>query len=239
MLQTFAQARQAAKSPAQGVPVSAAKQYSQDYRLSPSPQQLDRSAQHQPAPSESSLEASSASDDSAEEAAAASTAQNRAASRPMTRAQAMEANGVAEQEEIGERNKDGQAAEESGGQQEDAAAKGADVESESWHSLQEERAAPGGSHKAVPPTPQSQHLPRKQNAPLHTPPSQRLSAKPANAVGISTPVPIEPATGAHCKPRPGEAARRSVPASLQEGFLWSPDQAGCFCSKHCAIHAYD
>ena len=237
------QAGQTACFPPQGaqLPGSAAKQSSRDPRVDSLPQQLAKSSQHQAtqkirpaqlvatqrAQSESSSEASSCSEDSAEYDTVP-IAQTQAASRPVTRAQVSKEKGVAEQEENEERDLEGQGVDKFGGQRREAARKGADMESESWHSLQEDRAGPDASQKAVHITPQSQHFPAKQNALLRTPPSQRQPVKPASAATVATPVPIEAATGAQCEAGQGEAAKRSVPASLQADFLWSPDQAGLF-----------
>ena len=218
------------------LPGSAKKQAGRDPQLSPKHQQADPKPQAvqqlspakpvftQPPDSGSSSAASSSSEDGAEEVYAPS--QKQAASEPVIRAQASEQIREAEQIERQERGKNSKATEESEQQQKGTAQKGAEGDSESWHSLQEERALPGASQKAVPTTPQSHHLPASQNARVQTPPSQRLPVKPAQAAGISTPVPIEPATGAHCSPARGAAGKRSVPASLQAGFLWSPDQTG-------------
>ena len=222
------QARQAAASQAQGMklPDSATKRASRDPRPSPEQQepvqgsqpslpaaQKGKSAQPirtQPAESSSGSEASASSDrDSAEEEAIPIIPREKA-SRPATRSQVSKGREQAEQEESGNKHGEAREAEHANEPSKAAAGGRADRESESWHSLEEERPGQGASPKVVHSTPQS----------------RKPSPKALTIAAVSTPVPIEPATGANCLPSHSGLGRRSLPVSLQEGFLWSPDQAG-------------
>ncbi len=181
----------------------------------------------QPAESALTSEATSSSREGSAEEIAAPALQTEAASRPITRAQAKNGKGAAERADSEERDEESDEAAEPGQQGKDAAERRAGEESESWHSLQEEeKVLQTESQKAMPSTPQSQPLPAPQKGNPGTPHSQRVLAKPISDANVMTPVPIEPATGAHCLPSHSEPTKRAVPGSLQAGFLWSPDQAG-------------
>lgn len=147
----------------------------------------------------------------------------------------------AEQEKA-ERQKpeEGQKGEAGGEIQQPGGAADSDSDSQSWHSIQGDRVEQ--EIASGPPKPPqlvtaqaleaifAQAARRASNAAREKTLRQALEAKDTD---------LSPRAREKVLPRNGEAQGRAVPASLQKGYLWSPDQAGAFPSSlECEVKTF-